>query len=301
MNGLQDYKTLMMMGTPFSGSTLLGNALNGHSQIFVAGELDRLPQFKQFEHLVTNEPDIYVRGCFVCRSRSEACPVWTQAEIERLTREPPSFEIHAELARVSAAPVVVDCSKNVKWFSTLMNNSAATGMRDPARQRLIAHCVRHPFGFALSWRRHTGQPPWRGAEVWRDINTDVVRQLNGTASTHLVVQYELFALDPKLVLSRVCNALDLQFEEQMMEFWKVPLHSFGGNVGAYLFYNAEIQADDRWQPGMRAHRGRRFGGYVDDRWRRELSVTDVASIMRTPGVADLASLLGYDLVTLLAD
>src|SRR5258708_17372132 len=61
-------QAVFLIGTYFSGSTLLGNCLNAHPSIFFAGEIDRLEAFRR-------EPDWThqrERGCRLCSTQAEA-------------------------------------------------------------------------------------------------------------------------------------------------------------------------------------------------------------------------------------
>src|SRR5216683_4907872 len=70
-----------LIGTYFSGSTLLGNCLNAHPSIFFAGEIDRLEAFRR-------EPDWThgrERGCRLCSTQAEHdCPAWPSEFLEKI-------------------------------------------------------------------------------------------------------------------------------------------------------------------------------------------------------------------------
>lgn len=41
-------RSIFIVGSPFCGSTIIGNTLNSHPQIFHAGEVDRLSLFARY-------------------------------------------------------------------------------------------------------------------------------------------------------------------------------------------------------------------------------------------------------------
>jgi hypothetical protein len=41
--------------------------------------------------------------------------------------------------------------------------------------------------------------------------------------------------------------------------------------------------------------GKPFGGWVDDKWHRNMTEDDIEFVLQTPGLVDVANLLGYEL------
>jgi hypothetical protein len=186
---------------------------------------------------------------------------------------------------------------------------AAAVAPSPARVRVLV-AVRSPFAFASSFRRRErGAPAWQAANAWRDVLFDALRFLGASGLPHMIVRYEDFATAPEPVLRRVCDFLDLAYDPGMLSFWQTDVHALGGNAGAYVWYQGYRHAgrdagdDDLWTPADAAlgerYRARGFGGWSDDKWRDELSAADRREVVQTPGLADLATLAGYDLQALL--
>lgn len=272
-----------LIGPPYSGSTLLGNALNGHPRIFHSGEVSRLPEFG------LGPP---ARECMVCRVLGRDCPVWDSGLADRIARAGPGAA--ATLVReATRADVVVDSSKHVDWLRLVMRDG-------PSRDPRVIVTVRHPYAFAASVRRTDGLAAWQAANMWRDTVYDALRELGRASIPFLVARYEDFALSPEPVLRRICDFLSLPFDPRCLRFWEVPSHALGGNPHAYVWYGdyvrrvdfgSEFAADAAIAHDFRA---RSFGGWVDSRWRDELSAADMREIRATPLLGDLVHVVGYD-------
>ncbi len=291
---------IFILGTPFCGSTLLTNCLNSHKDLFTAGELNRMPAFKQFAHLRMNDPEIYTDKCFLCNQRQQECPVWSHSFVNEICSGGINFSIYGILAQRTGKKGIVDSSKDPGWLSKMRQSS-----NFKPDQTFVIHVVRNPFAFAYSWKKKTGMPVWKGAEIWRDINIRAIMTANHDISLpYLVVRYEQFAVNTETELKRICSFLGIEFSEGMLKFWEVPIHSIGGNASAYLPYlkeNESLNVPKKWHEGIRHHSGRKFGEHVDRRWIQGLNFHEKSEILKISGVSDTTTLLGYNLADILKE
>src|SRR5689334_17393254 len=138
---------VFILGTPYCGSTLLGNALNAHPAMTFVGELNRLPLYKQFEGERFREGQ-YVSECAICGSREPyACSLWTHELLTRL-EQVGAVWLFDVLRDVCRTPLLLDGSKNARWLRYLFNSGKR---REHIR---VLHCVRSPFSFAHSHKLH---------------------------------------------------------------------------------------------------------------------------------------------------
>lgn len=148
-------------------------------------------------------------------------------------------------------------------------------------------------------------PVWKGAEVWRDINTRAIMAANSDISVpYLLIRYEQFAVNTHVELKRICSFLNINFDDSMLKFWEVPIHSLGGNASAYLPYlkeNETLKVPKKWQEGVRHHSGKKFGEHIDKRWIKGLNAQERSEILKISGVADTATLLGYDIADIVKE
>ena len=280
-----------VVGTTYSGSTLLGNALNGHPDVFHAGEISRLPAFGL-------GPEAH--DCMLCRVQGRPCPVWNDDTRERVSAAGP-VEAVPMLRDVTGSPVVIDSSKYVDW----LRRATEGGGRGLGRSIRVLLTLRNPFGFAASVHRTDGLAAWEAANIWRDTVYDAMRLLGRLALPFVVVRYEDFAFEPEPLLRRICDVLSLEWTPGVLEFWNRESHALGGNPHAYVWYPGYVNAVD-YGSEFAADRSiaesfhsRQFGGWADDRWRSELSGSDLDQILQTPMLSAMADLAGYNLRALL--
>jgi hypothetical protein len=198
---------------------------------------------------------------------------------------------------------VVDGSKHPSWLRAVLADQPA----DPDRMVTFV-TARSPFAFCDSYRVRTGCPIWQAANIWRDVYYDGLRQVNRAGLPHLVVRYESFALEPESVLRPACALLGIDYQVGMRFFQGLPSHDIGGNLNVFaavpdLGDRPSVAAfqermPERWtklRHQSESYWGKPFGGWVDDKWQTHMSAEDLEQIMQTPGLVDVANLLGYEL------
>ncbi|MCB1954239.1 MAG: sulfotransferase [Rhodocyclaceae bacterium] len=284
-----DKKDVFILGTAYCGSTLLGNALNGHSRIAYAGEVSRLPGFD------VGAPE---RLCPVCASQGKPCDVWSDEFCARMVARGPGriFETYREAA--ADAPIVVDGSKSVNWFRKVMADSAK-----PDNPFVIV-AVRNPFSFVDSCRRRDGYEAWLAANIWRDTVFDVLRTVAHHGLPHIVVRYEDLSRAPESTLKQICAFLSVSFEAGMLEFWTKPLHGLGGNAGAYVWFDSfrrhgQFSTKEDEQVAAE-YASKAFGGWTDEKWCSQLDAAQRNTVVQTPMLPGMCSLVGYSLEDLIS-
>jgi hypothetical protein len=297
VRGVATPRHAFLVGTNFSGSTVFGQALGAHSAMTYLGEVDRAARFELTQW--ADEPD---PGCHYCQLRGEECPVWTHERLQTV-RSLPHGKVLPFFADELGLPVLVDGSKHPNWLRSVLGDEPAE------RERIVAFVTaRSPFAFCDSFRFRTGCPMWQAANIWRDVYYDAVRQVNRSRIPFMVVRYEDFALDPAPVLRSACTLLGADYEEGMPFFQGRPSHDIGGNFSARAvaqessgefsrdefrsrlprgFASLTQQAESYW--------GKPFGGWVDNKWHGNMTEDDIEFILQTPGLVDVANLLGYEL------
>lgn len=281
-------RDVFVVGTAYSGSTLLGNALNGHREIAHAGEISRLPAFGLGDE---------VRKCLLCATADRECPIWDTALAGELDAAAPG-EALAVLRPRYGVPVLVDGSKHPEWLARCL--AAPSRLVSP----FVVLATRSPFAYADSARRRVGWEPAHAGSVWCEVVTAALALVAHHGLPSMVVRYEDFALRPAMVLARVVDALGLGFDERMLTFWQHDLHCVGGNAGAYVWFDEHRRsgafATDADAAVGEAYRARRFGGWADEKWREHLAPGDVAAVLDVPAIHTVATMAGDDLDALVA-
>jgi hypothetical protein len=103
-------------------------------------------------------------------------------------------------------------------------------------------------------------------------------------NTKTIVHYEELAEHPGDVVRRVCQFLDVSYEEEMLRYWRHPHHPIAGNGGTQSLVLRFRESLGEISPGQResANEGDRyyqgkyydevgFAIHLDERWRRELT------------------------------
>jgi hypothetical protein len=261
------------------------------------GEVDRA---------VRHGPSVWAENpdptCHYCELNDQSCPLWTEERL-RAARSLSPGKLLPFFAEELGGAAVVDGSKHPHWLRAVL----ADQPHDRAAL-VVFLTARSPFAFCDSYRFRTGCPIWEAANVWRDVYYDSQRMLNRARLPHLVVRYEDFALDPEPVLRSACALLGVDYEPQMRFFHGQPGHDIGGNYSARAvaagapgeFSSNEFR--NRLPGGLapfmeaaESYWGRPFGGWVDDKWQRSMTEDDIEFVLQTPGLADVANLLGYEL------
>ena len=286
-------KAGFILGTPFCGSTLLGNYLNHVNDCIFLGEVDRLRNFSRWP----NDPEYYEDGCFICGTHEvDNCPVWSGV-IEAPNEDRRLGSIYQDFISKFDQNLIIDGSKTADWLADLVGS----GLSIPVFGIV---CVRLPFSFCVSNHGATNWPIHRSAEMWRDIYFHIIRVLTGRNIPFVVVRYEDFSVEPNKSLHNILSMLNYRHEIDFSNFYDTEVHPIGGNSSAYCSY-PNFSSDgwlkkfpeDKEKMAYWKEKGRSVS--VESRWMRDLTDLDLSTIIHTPGLSDLASLLGYDLTAFL--
>ncbi|MBF2048253.1 MAG: sulfotransferase [Elainella sp. C42_A2020_010] len=280
-----------IVGSLFSGSTLLGNSLNGSPEVIFLGETDRLRYFRRYE----NCPDYYVDQSILSENNHMPCEFWNRAFLTKL-KWLSTAEAFLEIIERTGTSIVLDGSKNIDWLIDLYPSLIE-------KYNVVAIVsARNPFAFCSSYRKLNQVSAWAAAEVWRNVYSHTLRCLSSYSIPNILIRYEDFALDPERFLQqKLTRFLGIPFHPQMMQYWQVPNYALGGNTGAYLqfqqFQHAKLDPSEQWKPEY--YHNKPFGGWVSERWLDVLDEDQIAEIASLDGVMATAFNLGYNLTALI--
>jgi hypothetical protein len=289
--------SVFVTGTLFSGSTLIGRDLTTCiKKAHYVGELYNFTKFPGLSHPSSG------RFCGPCSLLGKECRHFTDALRESVTYDD-ILGMHRRLARSLDASVIVDGSKYVAWLRHAVEQQRA----DPADRTPVnvIMTARNPIAFALSHQNRTGEPLWQGAGIWRDTYFDALRTINTHGLPHLVVRYEDYMADPERVLERLGAFLHLPLNAEPDS---TGLHDIGGNWSSFVPYVGKEQlekhiealdADMRVEAETFLRNARTYWNdgkpKEDTRWHSSLHAGEAHAVLSTPGLPDIASLLGYNL------
>jgi hypothetical protein len=286
IHGLTGPLDLFVVGSPYSGSTLLANALNGHAAIANAGEVSAC--FPDFPF------GVQTPFCPLCGAAARECPVWTPDFIRQVRESGPSSALALFRERVSS-PVVVDSSKFPDWLALAWDpaNTVPTG---------VVVISRNPFAYHASNRRRTGASAWTSVQEWVHCYQSAIDWLDEHRVRRHLMTYESAAREPRGALQGVMTAFGLPWDEGMLRFWEKPMHALNGNAGAYMWYPGFARRAEFERPedvgAADAYVERPFGGWTDDKWHGACTDAEIDSLLTgVPGqvLRRLCGDFGYDL------
>lgn len=296
-----------ILGSPYSGSTVLGNVLNAFEGVALIGEAERHEAFGRFPA----NPEHYLRHCSICATRQPyACPVWAEGTVEAgaASGGEALLRSYRRLLGRAGGRVVVDSSKGVDWMAALLD----AGLEGDVRAVVVA---RSPFAFVVSNRaRVSGKGPVWHAIGWRDIYQHTLRTLASRGVPFMVVRHEALVESPLDWGRRLGHFLGLPgadgFDPARMH--ARPAHPLGGNLREMARMHG-FDLEGLLRSGVpEAEDIRRLGeaapDYLDARpilagraetW-RELTTEEMVAIIQTPGVMEVFNALGYSLTQYVA-
>lgn len=295
---------LFIIGTSFCGSTALGNKLNAHPDATFIGESDRLQFFGQYE----GYSNYYTNKCTLCSTRdSYDCPLWSEGLIADAERQPSLAAQYLHLIKDFPGEVVIDGSKNPDWIARLIDS----GLNIPVRAILL---VRNPLAFSVSNRGAVpDEPLWKSAEGWQNLYSHALRVLSSRNIPMMILRNEDVVSNLGESINLIHKFAGLRTDESWRNHTCKASHSIGGNMGAYMRYSEfslkgfarldprefELQ---KWKNDVYGKDASNEASRASiDRWKEELTMTEISQIINLPRMIDQATLLGYDLLPMIIE
>lgn len=293
---------IFILGTPFCGSTLLGSILNAIPTISFLGEVNRLHAFHQFP----NNAYHYKSQCDICQTHEVYdCPVWSEKivkEVESRYDHHGLLDAYLHLINSVSSSIIVDGSKFPSWLHVLIDCGLL------AEKCVSIFCIissRLPWAFAYSAKISSPPiyPAWRAAEVWRDTYFHAIRICTTYSIPFVVIRYEeLMKRDNEIptLLQRCLSPFSIYVPADVhYSFIRQPVHAIGGNPRVYVnlpSYDVNRGLEKVPEHGFRIKEQIAQNRILtfQEKWRKELSVEEKASILNVPGLVDVAGNLGYD-------
>ncbi|MFN3310510.1 MAG: hypothetical protein ACK40R_02255 [Thermomonas sp.] len=285
----------LLLGSPFSGSSLLGQSLNDIQGIAYAGEIDNMHRFAFPLHRESNH---YRSRCAICMTHDPYdCPIYPLDPQPLGDPESVTIDAYLEVLSRFNQPFVVDGSKNVDWLWYLN----ARGLLDVLPTRVIV-VTRSVWAFAASQFRAGNTNVYRSAEGWRNIYRHALRTVSLLAPPSLLIRHEDFVSDIDRWLSRAAWFVS---DQPHNIFAPKPLHCIGGNPSAYAIREEfDKQGHLRVVPDHErpvSQEKLSFFGASEmprsqpiERWGHMIDRQQAKNILAIPGVMDTMLDLGYD-------
>lgn len=291
----QKKKTVIfILGTSFSGSTLLGRLLAVNTNEF----LSELNRFEPFEFA----PDYHrISCCAVCDSqgKAEACPIFGEKRKQKIRTQINLLKKFQEFSTVTNE-TIIDSSKDTAWALALIDS----GLRDFFDVQVLISC-RNPIAYAFSENEATKTEYWAAALNWRNLYEHAINALLHRKIPFLVVQYEqLFQTDSLKQINLGLSSM-LNWNQSLSLTPRTVLsHAIGGNFGVFLgpqsdlgkserVFHTNFSASDKWKIGFYPS-----NNFSESRRWSSFAGTQGLSLLNLPGVLDTAFTLGYNVAYL---
>lgn len=275
-------QTIQFVGTAYTGSTLIGAALNAHSQMVYIGELARLPGYREkYGHYH------YDAGCMQCLIDGSDCKIFSSKTIQKLSTIVPKEGIEY-LRRITSKPIVVDGTKFVEWIRITRNDVVNTK---------VVILAKNPASYLQSCASRGIEPLWAEANAWRDTYYDALRTCSRMDLPCLVVRLEDYQKSPEKALHKLCDFIGVNFEKRMLSTTNFKTHALGGNPGAYVdtveSKTMRRLAEDLGQKEFDINPARLKSKILSKNTQNKRMVEYRQIVFETPGLVDIANILGY--------
>lgn len=290
-------RVIGILGTSFSGSTVLNLMLGAHPDIYAGGELSAL---------VLGRGDENAGACTAC---GFACVHWDAAARANVSKA----NLYREVERIFGKRIIVDSSKSIGWFNEVLASDEHRGVipsyvlmvKHPVRY--LASCVANMTPLKPNRSRRVPFVGWSTARERQGFLDEQIEVLDtfyeqlfwnfgrtvGGATFHLV-HYERMVEDAQAALGPLLGSLGLFFAPAMSNFFGLEYHQIGGNAGPLY------QLGQGWPKGTNPTETRRkfyernAGLCIDDKYRTLLSEPELKWLLTHPVVRRLGERLGYD-------
>lgn len=294
-------KVVFILGIGRSGSTLLDLILAAHPQCFSLGEISKFHQ-------------IYTNPNMTLSSQCQGSTFWEETfseeelkrlsiglsnrrinpfiplKVERFVRElfakDDIFNSYSLILSKIEENILIDSSKYFDWVS---NKQVAREIRDGIVESYIIYLIRDGRAVINSYlRRYPNRTIQQISKNW-------IKQLQGSQNFYqqfnpenrkMIVRYEQLAKEPQQTLETICQTIGIDFNPEMLEYWKYEHCGVAGGQGARALVKKFKQEDLNKQVAEvhgDYYKKAPLGIKLDLRWKQELSSENLAEFYRITG------------------
>ncbi|NET43658.1 sulfotransferase [Okeania sp. SIO2B3] len=250
-------KAVFICGAGHSGSTLLGMILGSHQDCFYCGEANKTRFFQDLQ-----KPEIK-RTCKIC---GRNCPVWGDFVVsDRL-------DLYEQLSRQTGKAIVIDSTKEIKWITEKI-----AAIENTNTQMFLLFIQRDGRAVINSrLRKYPEEDVDKIINNWVNKIQQTQKLYEDFSGKKIKVKYEKLASNPAAVTRRLCDFLEIEYQPEMVEYYRHEHHPLGGNSGTQ-FLIAKAQKKNLDESVVKISENSRdyyqnhdLGISLDLRWREEL-------------------------------
>lgn len=291
---LKRKKIVFLVGTSFSGSTIIGGSIHNPETSFLS-EVDRFAPFKR------HDDNYLINECTTCHSNhiGESCPIFGNKRLQAVSNQNNLISQYLELIS-PCGEIIIDGSKTVDWIANLVD----AGLMNTC-DVYCALVSRNPIAYSFSASTALNEPIWVSAISWRETYAHALRVLIHRGIPFLSIRYEsIFTQTSANTLSNRLTQLIGEKIDFRLESSISSAHCLGGNLGGYLnnekfnrdTFNGltEFNPSETWK----------FDFYNNEkikeskRW-TEIGYQNACSIINIPGIVDTMNILGFTIESII--
>lgn len=198
-------------------------------------------------------------------------PLKVEKKIRRLLRTDAVFNPYSLIASRVEEKVLIDSTKTVWW----LEKKLAAREFDENLSPYLIHLIRDGRAVMSSYSRrkqyHGLTPQQFGqqfGQLWKERVTNENNFFDSFAGKKIRLRYEEFATNSETVSRNLCNWLNIDFQPDMLSYWKHQHHTISGNSGT----RASVQNyQNDAQPSQS------FGIRLNRKWQKVLSAEQIAA------------------------
>jgi len=271
-------KVIGIISCRYSGSTMLDYMLGSHTNGLSLTELRAF--------IAGNRKPFTCKTCFP----PEKCPVWIPELTARLIDYPINSQIYEDISRHAQKSLLVDSSKNLKWFKKTFS-----GLAD--NNKLMVLILKSPHRYVASefTKVHKSAPKKisDAVHLWLHHNLTFLHYLSTSGVNYQIVRYEDLVNQAPQVLSNILGALGLEYQNRMELYWEHQHHPLWGNPGARSHFKQSDTSNpenfDLSEVDRKIYQQRKQTLYLDDKWKTVLDKSAIDEIYNSPFVGKLCS------------
>jgi hypothetical protein len=242
-------RVIYILSLEHSGSTLLSLAISAHPKVFSFGEVDKV-----INASATKSEMLKSAQC-LCGQLVSGCDFWESVlNREGLAQSADHTEAYEKILSVfyeqyGQDAVFLDSSK-------IINNLKALRAVKSVDVIKIIFLVKDVRSYIISSRSKykkqgfdSGNIPsrWKTIKHWYMQNSAMLRYLDDNNLDYLLVGYEEFCLHTDMILNKICEYLEIEFDPIMHDLTAQKGHQvFGNRMRRQPQKNSNIMYDDRW-------------------------------------------------------
>ncbi|MHA1381634.1 MAG: sulfotransferase family protein [Candidatus Helarchaeota archaeon] len=244
-----------IIGSQRSGTTLLRLLLNSHSNVAVPTESTFLMPFLRKRKILNSNPLPYNEKKRIIQylSRNSQFSKWKISE-SVLTEKMGNSLTMKELISILYETFALRYDKLIcgDKSPTFIRKLGVISKTFPKAK--FIHIVRDGRDTYLSLRKKKASGTnsvTLSAFEWYIKNNLIIRQMRNMKNQFLTIRYEDLIIDPKKELKRICNFLNISYENKMLEFWKQSNKFIANHHSRKIFKPIDNSNAFKWKKELR--------------------------------------------------